>query len=99
MEPIFVFGNLMDDNVQFAAFGRRAEFVYDTLFDYKKEGIRINGSTSSNIVPARGHSLAGSILYLTPEEVKILENKFGPAYRKIRVRLNSGREAWTYILE
>jgi hypothetical protein len=99
MEPIFVFGNLMDDNVQFAAFGRRAEFVFDTLFDYKKEGIRIHGETSSNLVPARGHSVAGSILYLQPEEVKILENKFGPAYQKIRVKLYSGKEAWTYLLK
>ena len=96
MESVFVYGNLMDDNVQQLAFGRKVEFVYDVLFDYIKQDMVLGRSRTFTIIPKRGFSVNGAILYLKPEEVSFIEQKQGTHFKKIRVRLNSGKEAWTY---
>jgi len=97
MESLFVFGNLMDDNVQRLAFGRKVDFVYDVLFDYIKQDIIINKNRTFTIIPKRGFSVNGAILYLNPDEVSLIEQKQGSSFKKIKVRLNSGKDAWTYV--
>lgn len=96
MESVFVYGNLMDDNVQRLAFGRKVEFVYDVLFDYIKQDVVMGRNRTFTIIPKRGFSVNGAILYLNPEEVSFIEQKQGSQFKKIKVKLNSGKEAWTY---
>jgi hypothetical protein len=98
MEQVFIYGNLMDANVQHYAFKRKVDFSYDVLFDYDTEEVKINGQPAIISVPRRGYSINGAILHLTPEEVDFLQGKIGRGLKKIRVKLNSGREAWTFAL-
>ncbi|MFH0701460.1 MAG: gamma-glutamylcyclotransferase family protein [Candidatus Woesearchaeota archaeon] len=97
MESLFVYGNLMEPNIQTAIFGRAAEWTHDVLFDYTKETVTNGRAAYTTIVPKRGFSVCGRIIYVTPEEMEIVQNKWGAYYRKAKLRLNSGKEAWVYV--
>ncbi|MEK6938938.1 MAG: gamma-glutamylcyclotransferase family protein [Nanoarchaeota archaeon] len=97
MESLFVYGNLMDANVQHTVFGRKVEFVYDVLFDYIKEDFIFGRNRFVTIVPKKGFSVNGAILYLEPNEISFLDEKQGKHFHKAKLRLNSGKEAWVYV--
>ena len=98
MEPVFVYGNLMEAQVQQKAFGRVVESKFDTLFDYKKGEAHKNGNTLFSVFPARGHSVHGFVLYLSPEEMAYLDKNLA-SYSRIKIILPNGKGAWTYVVQ
>ena len=98
MESLFVYGTLRDPQVQANVFGRVVQGQADTLDGYRKAEITIGGSVYPIAVadPMRDQSIAGQVLEVTPAELVDIDRYEGDEYRRVRVRLRSGLEAWVY---
>ena len=96
MERLFVYGTLQDPAVQTRVFGRTTEGVPDRLAGYRKAEIAIDGSTYPIAQLDRASSIDGRILEVTPDELVAIDQYEGSEYRRLRVRLRSGAEAWVY---
>lgn len=107
MPIVFVYGSLELEEVQLAVLGRRPECGADALPGHRRIEVPIEdprivatlGRTHhADLQPgAPGDAVPGTALEVTEPEVAVLdvyEAEFG--YRRIRVRLASGREGWAY---
>ncbi len=96
MEKLFVYGTLAAPAVQRAVIGRVIAGAPDTLNGYYKDEIRLGLRTYPIARPRAGASIAGLVLEVTPEELALCDRYETDAYRRVRVTLVSGVEAWVY---
>jgi len=105
MERLFSYGTLRDGEVQRAVFGRTADTAPDALAGYRLVSVRISnwegaansgGDVQPTLVPGDGEPIAGSVLMITEEELRRADSYEPAEYRRARVRLCSGIEAWVY---
>jgi glutathione synthase/RimK-type ligase-like ATP-grasp enzyme len=107
-ETLFSYGTLQDEAVQLATFGRRLHGKSDELHGYHRTLLEIHdaqvvatsGATHHPIVrhtsdPA--HTVQGTLLCITPEELAQADAYEVDDYRRISVTLASGRRAWVYV--
>jgi gamma-glutamylcyclotransferase (GGCT)/AIG2-like uncharacterized protein YtfP len=107
-EYIFSYGTLQKEKVQLELFGRILQGSVDTLNDYRVADIEINDeiflSTGEKknqrtliISKYKNDRIKGMVLAITEEEL-LLADKYEPDnYKRIKVFLQSGKEAWMYI--
>ena len=96
-ESLFVYGTLMDPVVQNRVFGRVAPGKRDTLPDYRKDRIRLGyGLVYPIIRPEIGSAVEGLVFYVTPGELALIDAYEGIVYRRKKVTLMSGQQAWVY---
>jgi gamma-glutamylcyclotransferase (GGCT)/AIG2-like uncharacterized protein YtfP len=95
-ELLFVYGTLMNPLVQQRVFGRTVPGQTDRLVGYKKDLIHLGSGVYPIIRPEVGGVVEGMVIQVTPAELALIDRYEGPAYRRIRVKLVSGREAWVY---
>lgn len=96
-ESLFVYGTLMDPQVQRRVFGRAAPGQPDKLLGYRKDQIRLGfGIVYPIIRPEAEGSVEGLVIQITPAELRLIDHYEGTAYRRSKVTLVSGREAWVY---
>jgi gamma-glutamylcyclotransferase (GGCT)/AIG2-like uncharacterized protein YtfP len=95
-ESLFVYGTLQDPEVQTRVFGRVTAGSPDTLDGYFKSSISIGGNVYPIAVETAGAAVSGRVLDVTAAELAQMDIYEGAEYRRIRVRLRSGREAWVY---
>ena len=93
---LFVYGTLLETEVQLAILGRMVEGTPDRLAGYKKVSIWLEGQIYPIIKPAAGSAVAGLVIAVTPAELKLIDDYEGEAYRRTRVTLVSGRQVWVY---
>jgi gamma-glutamylcyclotransferase (GGCT)/AIG2-like uncharacterized protein YtfP len=105
---LFSYGTLRQDNVQLATFGRRLEGRPDALPGYRTVPVRI---TDPQVIAASGadiHSIAkpsgdpadrvpGIVYAISAAELEAADRYEVGDYRRIRVRLESGVEAFLYV--
>lgn len=96
MERLFVYGTLQDPEIQRRSFGRITEGTLDALDGYRRDDIIIDGNSYFIAVPDSISSIDGRILEVTPEELVNIDRYEGSEYRRLRVTLHSGIEAWFY---
>ncbi len=96
MERLFTYGTLQDPAVQQRLLGRVANMRADTLLDFKKVQIEINGSYYFIAVKSKGTRLSGKVLAVTKEEIIRMDEYETDAYRRVKTRLESGLVAWLY---
>lgn len=96
MDALFVYGTLQDPQIQSRVFGRVVQGVPDTLDGYRKGEITISGSVYFIAIEAISGVVDGLVLEVTSAELVEIDAYEGNDYRRIRVRLRSGREAWVY---
>jgi gamma-glutamylcyclotransferase (GGCT)/AIG2-like uncharacterized protein YtfP len=106
--PLFSYGTLRQENVQLATFGRRLEGKADTLPGFAVSPMTI---TDAHVVATSGsavHTIArrsgnpadrvpGIVFLLTPAEIEAADRYEAGPIERIRVRLESGAEAWVYV--
>lgn len=108
--PIYLFsyGTLQTPQVQIAQFGRLLPGQADSLSGYRKAMIEI---TDPSVIAKSGERLhpillrtgleldevPGTVFEITPKELTAADAYEVADYRRIIVRLRSGREAWVYI--
>ncbi len=96
MESLFVYGTLMLPEVQEAVIGRRVVGRPDRLAGFRRSTIRLGGNEYPIIHPAADGMVDGVVLEVTPAELRRIDAYETSAYRRTRVRLVSGMEAWVY---
>jgi gamma-glutamylcyclotransferase (GGCT)/AIG2-like uncharacterized protein YtfP len=95
VELLFVYGTLKEPEVQSRVIGRIIKGIPDTLNGYTKSTITINNNTYPIISQGEGN-VEGLILEVTTEELKKLDEYETSAYKRKKVTLKSGKEAWAY---
>jgi gamma-glutamylcyclotransferase (GGCT)/AIG2-like uncharacterized protein YtfP len=108
MERLFSYGTLRDEKVQRAVFGRRLEGTPDAILGYRlgsvtisdPSAVSISGMAVHRIVDATGRDsdqVEGIVLELTAKELELADTYEDVAYKRAKVRLRSGNEAWLYV--
>jgi hypothetical protein len=106
--PLFSYGTLRQANVQLATFGRLLEGRADGLFGFALSPMAI---TDPAVVAASGadvHTIArpsgdpddhipGLVFTLAPAEIEAADRYESGPIERIRVRLDSGAEAFVYV--
>jgi gamma-glutamylcyclotransferase (GGCT)/AIG2-like uncharacterized protein YtfP len=95
-EHLFVYGTLMEPDVQKRVFGRTALGKPDTLTGYKKCSIRLGSSVYPIIKSEAGSAVEGIVIEVTLAELKLIDRYETDVYRRKKVMLASGRWAWVY---
>ena len=108
-EAIFSFGTLQLEAVQQSLFGRSVPTTPDTLAGWEvgeitildPEVIKTSGKERHPALLPTGDPsdmVSGAILEVTEEELAAADHYERVSYRRIAVTLQSGREAWVYVL-
>ena len=106
MENLFSYGTLRDEDVQRAVFGRILVSTQDALAGYRLATIRVGdweaaatsgGHLQQTLVPDDGEPVTGAVLRVTEDELRLADSYEPNEYKRIRVRLCSGTEAWVYL--
>lgn len=103
---LFSYGTLRQAEVQQATFGRLLEGQADSLPGYRLDWITItdpeviatSGASRHPILRASdGDQVSGAALRITPAELAQADAYEVDSYRRVAVRLGSGREAFVYV--
>jgi gamma-glutamyl AIG2-like cyclotransferase len=106
-ERLFSYGTLQTETVQISLFGRRLEGNPDALVGYCLVTIQVqdqsfvahSGAMQRNLLHTGNSSdvVEGSAFMLTKKDLERAD-KYEPAeYRRVKVRLRSGLDAWVYL--
>nr|WP_297706934.1 gamma-glutamylcyclotransferase family protein [uncultured Eudoraea sp.] len=97
-EYLFTYGTLQEENIQLTVFSRTLSGFSDTLIGYKLSDEKVVGvypvMQSSN-EPA--DFVNGRVFMCSKKEILEVDKYEGPAYKRVKVVLNSGKSAWAYI--
>lgn len=109
-EYLFSYGTLQNQKTQIELFGRTFNGSPDILRGYKTTTIEIKDEIflakdeekyQQTILQTKNNNdcIKGTVLELTNEEL-LLADKYEPEnYKRIKVVLESGKEAWAYIAD
>ena len=106
LESLFSYGTLRDKDVQRTVFGRTLDGTEDALAGFRLASIRVNdweaakisgGHLQRTLVPGDGEPVTGVVLNITEAELRLADSYEPNEYKRIRVRLCSGTEAWVYL--
>ena len=96
-EKVFVYGVLKNPEIQREVIGRNGEGVFEIVENYKLSKIKLEDWVFPIAVPKKGSSLEGLVLYVTPEELKLIDEYKGKSYKRSKVRTKLvWRYAWIY---
>ena len=107
-ELLFSYGTLQNPEVQLDTFGRLLDADDDVLPGYTMDYAEIedprvvdlSGLSAHPVVRETGNELdkvVGRVLWVTEEELDAADEYEVELYRRIEVRLASGRAAWVYV--
>ena len=106
-ENLFSYGTLRQEDVQLATFGRRLPGRPDALVGYALKIIQIQDGSfaAKHGVQQRTLQFSGSAsdvvegvaLALTRQELQQADEYEPDDYRRVRVQLRSGLDAWVYL--
>jgi gamma-glutamylcyclotransferase (GGCT)/AIG2-like uncharacterized protein YtfP len=108
MENLFSYGTLQLAQVQQEVFGRTLEMQPDALVGYKKEKIKIRVESVINLSGEEEHVIIsysgndsdiieGVVLSVAEEELKHADEYETDDYKRVEVRLLSGKSSWVYV--
>ena len=108
-ELLFSYGTLQKREIQITHFGRELTGRADTLPGYRRRMltvtepsvIELTGETQTPTAEpssGAGDSIAGVVFEITPDELAAVDKyEHAARYRRLRVTLSSGAEAWLYV--
>ena len=105
---LFSYGTLQLESVQRSSFGRRLDGEPDTMPGYTRTMVEI---TDPDVLAASGErfhpivsassdpsdEVAGTVFRISAEELAAADRYEVADYRRVHVRLKSGRDAWVYV--
>ena len=105
-ENLFSYGTLQKSEIQLKLFGRLLDGAKDILKGYKLSPIEIKDESffakgedkyQLTLTASKDAAVEGTVFEISEEEL-LLADKYEPEnYRRIKVALESGKEAWIYI--
>ena len=110
MEYLFSYGTLQDEQVQLKTFGRTLTGEPDVLPGYREGRVPIRRgaltTTSSEyhinaeFTGQVSDSIGGMVFQVTAGELKHADEYEATAsYKRIRVEMKSGKQAWVYVFD
>lgn len=107
-EALFTYGTLQSASVQLDTFGRLIEGEDDVLAGFRLDQVEIADPRVVELSGAAAHPIlcetqnpldkvVGRVLWLSPDELEAADEYEVALYRRARVTLASGREAWVYV--
>lgn len=96
MENLFVYGTLTAPERQRAIIGRAAASAPAALEGYHKGTITLGLHTYPIARAHAGARIEGLVLAVTAAELALFDRYETDAYRRVRVTLAGGAEAWLY---
>ncbi|KXC06250.1 gamma-glutamylcyclotransferase family protein [Microbacterium hominis] len=105
---LFTYGTLQYAEVQLDTFGRLIAGEPDVLPGYTIDYVEIedqrvvdlSGASVHPVLRETGNAVdkvVGRVLHLTADEIDAADEYEVSLYRRVRVRLGSGRTAWVYV--
>lgn len=107
-EKLFSYGTLQQADVQLRLFGKTVTSNADSLLGYRVQTIKITDaaflsggeSAIQKTLIYTGNSndqLQGELLHVSKEELHIVDQYEPAGYKREKVMLQSGSEAWVYL--
>jgi gamma-glutamylcyclotransferase (GGCT)/AIG2-like uncharacterized protein YtfP len=106
-ERIFSYGTLQKEKVQLELFGRTLQGSNDTVSGYALSSIIINdvsvvskSEQTQHLIAVAGNEddkINGMVFEITPQELMIADEYETDDYKRIKVTLDSGKQAWIYV--
>ena len=106
-EKLFSYGTLQQESVQFANFGRKLKGRPDAITGWRLSSVQIadpevlaeSGLAVHRIlVPGKpSEEVDGVVFDITPAELQAADGYETDAYKRVRVTLRSGTQAWAYV--
>lgn len=100
METVFVYGTLRNSKLRKKLSGRDIiPKSPDNLKGYEMSQVSDDGQTYPIIVKNDDSEqiIQGELIEITQAELLLFDCYEGPLYRRVKVHLESGENAWTYI--
>ena len=106
MENLFSYGTLRQEKVQLELFGRRLNGAADILKGYAlspivvtDESFLANGAArfQQTAVASPDGSIEGAVFEISETELRLADRYEPENYRRAKVALESGKEAWIYL--
>ena len=107
MEYLFSYGTLQEDEVQLELFGRRLIGAKDSLNGYKatsyeiKDESFVTESGKEYLIAAVSNdaedTISGTVLEITNEDLLLADSYEPEEYKRVTVRLESGKQSWIYV--
>ena len=107
MERLFSYGTLQDETVQRTIFGRTLEASRDAILGHRlttiqnsnPDAVAISGlAVHTALEPdANGTPIEGSLFHISAEELAQADKYESAEYKRIKVSLRSGTDAWVYV--
>lgn len=94
---LFVYGTLLDPDIQMTVFGRIIEGLNDCLFGYKVIKKTFLAGIYPAVVRDSGSITVGKVLALSENELYRGDQYEGDEYTRVKVELESGTLSWIYI--
>ena len=107
-ERLFSYGTLQTESVQLSTFGRRLDGSPDALLGYRLRMIKIedqdfvvmSGAEYHRTLEFTGNAsdfVEGTVFSVTQQELEQADAYEPDGYKRVRVTLRSGTEAWVYL--
>ncbi len=105
---LFTYGSLQDAEVQLDTFGRLLAGERDALRGYTIDYAEIDDARVAEVSGLSVHpilrrtgnaidTVVGTVVHITSDELDAADEYEVSLYRRVRVPLASGREAWVYV--
>ncbi len=95
---LFVYGTLMDSQVQEMVLNRSPEQEKDHIKGAIRRDMKVAGLYPDiEFTPGSKDVIDGLSLLINKHELPLLDHYEGSAYRRVEVTLGSGKTAWVYI--
>lgn len=97
-EYLFTYGTLQQEDIQLTVFSRTLSGFNDVLLGYKLSDEKVVGVYPVMHSSEEPTDLVNGRVYMCSNKEILEADKYeGPAYKRIKVVLNSGKTAWAYI--
>ena len=106
-ERLFSYGTLQQESVQLANFGRRLTGRVDVVMGWRLSAVEIRdpdvlavSGLAVHRILVRGEAtdeVDGVVFEISPDELRAADGYETDAYKRVKVRLRSGIEAWVYV--
>ncbi len=97
-EFLFTYGTLQEEIIQAAVYSRKLSGIPDVLTGYRISDVKVAGAYP--VIEQTGKesdNVEGVVYLITNKELLKTDAYEGVAYRRIKVRLKSGKESWVYL--
>lgn len=97
MNKLFIYGTLIDSEIQKEIIGRELKLSPQILSGYKKSKMEVSGTLYPLIVSDINKEVKGFIVEITDEELQKIDAYETNAYKRMQINLKNRERVWVYV--